>query len=220
MNFPAQFKTQEPIMRAFLTRRTWFNERMGKRFGIAVMLLSLFFSSSIIATKVPEPAEEKDFGACTVREYRTDGSDSERITQVTLTCRSSSQKEDESASMSVFANPGTDKNVWILDPIVAVTHSEDSIKVRYYFDDEDQEEEIFKFHDYSSYTYASKEIDDDELNSLITGIEGSEKIEFNFEGKTSSITTISFDESAKKAVSDFRERFKLLREQEDPIQNE
>lgn len=220
MNFPAQFITQEPIMRAFLTRRTWLNERMGKRFGIAVLLLYLFLSSSIIATKVPEPAEEKDFGACKVREYRLDGSDADRITQVTLTCRSSSQKEDESAWMSVYANPGTDKNVWSLLPIVAVKHGEDSIKVRYYFDDEDQEEDIFKFHDYSSYTYASKEIDDDELNSLITDIEGSEKIEFNFEGKTSSITTISFDESTKKAVSDFRERFKLLREQEDPIQKE
>ncbi|MXZ45087.1 MAG: hypothetical protein F4Z01_09005 [Gammaproteobacteria bacterium] len=220
MNFHPQFKTQDPIIRALLTLRTWFNERMGKSFGMAILLLSLFFTSSIIATKVPEPAEEKDFGDCIVREYRIDGSDADRITQVTLSCRSRPQKEEESAWMSVYANPGTDKNVWSLLPIVAVKHSEDSIKVRYYFDDEDQEEDIFKFHDYSSYTYASKEIDDDELNSLITDIEGSEKFEFNFEGKTSSITTISFDESAKKAVSDFRERFKLLREQEDPIQKE
>ena len=190
---------------------------MAKYLGSTLVALCAFFASLVFANTRIEPADSQEYGNCEVREYR---SDTDSVTSVSLSCESHSKEEDVKAWMTLSVRGGEGKSYWFLKPIVVVPHSEDSIKVRYRFDEEDDKEEVFSFRDYITYTIATKEIDEKALERLLSDIEETEEIEFDFEGNASSVSKISLGESASKAVKDFRERIKLLRGSENSEQQE
>ncbi|MCY3541913.1 MAG: hypothetical protein OXH31_08430 [Gammaproteobacteria bacterium] len=190
---------------------------MSKYIGSTLLALCAFFASFVLANTIIEPADSQEYGNCEVREYR---SDTDSITSVNLSCESHSKEEDENAWMVESVGSRDGKSSWSLKPVVVVPHSEDSIKVRYRFDKEDESEEIFSFSDYVTYTIATKIIDEKALEALLSDIEETEEIEFEFEDNASSVTKISLGESASKAVKDFRERIERMRSSENSEQQE
>ncbi|MYD46398.1 MAG: hypothetical protein F4W92_08610 [Gammaproteobacteria bacterium] len=206
---------------------------MAKRIGILLLLTTaLAATSSLFAHIIDRRDNLKDYGNCQIWEEREE----EQLSLVSLLCYSAPNEEERQAWVRISVSK--DEATLVFRPskpiIVAEDSStihygivqelgnmvlelpkppEDSIQVRYRFDEEEFEEDTFTFNDYELFPFANKKINRDELNDWFTEIETANSIEFDFDGKDTPAATIVLEES-EEAVKDFRERVSLLDQQE------
>ncbi len=203
---------------------------------VSLLLLMIVFAvtSSLSALSYIERWQNRnEYGNCEVSEILK----GENISTVSLSCISEPDENKRNAWMRISVSK--DETTLIYSPTMPRSYGEDptfvpqsfeeldgklafklpepptdSVNVRYRIDEEEFREDAFKPHQHFFYTYVTKKFARDELSELITEIETANSIEFDIDGEESPAVTIPLEES-EEAVKDFRERIRLLDQQED-----